>query len=132
MKKTVFMLILMATSLFACHKHAAETGAYEVTIAINKPTADGVATLNQIMPVDVKFTRNNGGTIHNILIQILDNKGVVVSTVTDNHAHTASPYTYSEASAYKPTAVGDYVLKVTATDDAKLQPNVKEQKFTVK
>jgi hypothetical protein len=132
MKKAFLMLFLMATTLMACHKHAAETGVYTVAISINKPTADGVAIVNQIMPVDVKFTRNDGGTIHNILIQILDNKGVVVSTVTDNHAHTASPYTYSEASAYKPMAVGDYVLKVTATDDAKLQPNVKEQKFTVK
>jgi hypothetical protein len=132
MKKTIFMLILMATTLLACHKHAAETDAYEVAIAIKKPTADGVAVLNQIMPVEVTFTRNNGGTIHNVLIQILDNKGVVVKTVADNHAHTASPYTYSEASAYKLTAVGDYVLKVTSTDDAKLQPNVKEQKFSVK
>jgi hypothetical protein len=132
MKKTVFMLCLMATTLLACHKHAAETDAYEVAIAIKKPTADGVAPLNQIMPVEVTFTRNGGGLIHNVLIQIIDSKGVVSTTVKSGHVHESSPYNYVEAAALKPTIAGDYTLKVTTTDDAQLQPNVKEQKFTVK
>jgi hypothetical protein len=132
MKKTIFMLILVATTFMACHKHDDANTTYDVTIAINKPTADGVATLNQIMPVDVTFTRNGGGTIHNVLIQIIDSKGVVSTTVKSGHVHENSPYSYVEASALKPTIAGDYVLKVTTTDDANLQPNVKEQKFLVK
>jgi hypothetical protein len=132
MKKTILMLFLMATTLLACHKHDDAGTTYDVAITINKPTADGTATLNQVMPVDVLFTRNGGGTIHNILIQILDNKGVVSTTVKDGHVHQASPYNYIEASALKPTIAGEYVLKVTTTDDSNGQPNVKQVNFTVK
>jgi hypothetical protein len=132
MKKTFLMLFLMATTLMACHKHDDAGTTYNVAITINKPTAEGVVALNQTMPIDVLFTRKDGGTIHNILIQILDNKGVVSTTVKSGHVHEASPYNFIEASALKPTIAGDYVLKVTTTDDSNLQPNVKQINFTVK
>jgi hypothetical protein len=130
MKKILFSLILTSiVMLNACHNHN-ETGDYIVAIAINKPTDNQTVTKNTALPIEVVVTRADNQTVHNVKVEILDSKGATVETLIDKHYHASGKATYTEG-GYKPTATGSFKLRVTSTDDDKLQPNTKEVSFTV-
>ena len=83
------------------------------------------------MPIDVAFKRNGDSIIHNILLEIVDNKNAVVQTILEQHAHVKGTFNFSDVSAFKPTTAGSFKFRATTTDDDKLQPNTKEILFTV-
>lgn len=133
MTKVFFGLVLTAFIAFGCHNHNhnhADDGIYIVNITVNKPTVNQIVAKNTVMPIDVSMTRDNQGTIHNVKVEIIDAAGANVTTLLDKHHHEAGTFNYTEG-AYKPQTVGSFKLKITVTDDDKLQPNVKETAFTV-
>lgn len=129
MKKALFIALLLGLFTVGCHNHDDE-GVYVVNIVINKPTANQTVTKNTAMPIDVSLTRDDKGIIHNVKVEIVNESGTTVTTLLDKHYHESGTITYTEG-AYKPQTTGTFKLKITATDDNKLQPNVKEVAFTV-
>jgi hypothetical protein len=117
-------------SLAACHNHDDETVPYVVNIAINKPTANQSVVKNTVLPIEVVVTRENNATIHNIKVEIVDANGATVETLIEKHYHASGSATYTEG-AYKPQTAGSFKLRVTSTNDSKLEPNTKEVSFSV-
>ena len=135
--KDLLFIFALGLSVAACH-HASvedndpvEVGAYVVSITVNKPTANSTVTKGNFMPIDVAFKRNGDSIIHNILLEIVDNKNAVVQTILEQHAHVKGTFNFSDVSAFKPTTAGSFKFRATTTDDDKLQPNTKEILFTV-
>lgn len=123
-------LILISLFITSCHNHDDE-GVYVVNIVINKPTVNQTVTKNTVMPIDVSMTRDDKGVIHNVKMEIVNaTSSATVETLLDKHHHESGTFNYIEA-AYKPQTVGSFKLKITVTDDDKLQPNVKEVAFSV-
>ena len=103
---------------------------YIANFTFSKPSA-ATATKNQYMPIEIRFDRNPSGYIHNVKVEILNDKGVLVEKLFERNVHTFKTYTYSEANAFKPVNSGDFKIKASTTDENGKQENSKEFPFTV-
>ncbi len=81
---------------------------YPVTIDIQSPTPDMVATINQPMDVKVVFTHDDGDVIHHVTIVVLDENDNEVATLDSGHKHVEGSYTFDEQGAFTPDTAGNY------------------------
>jgi len=123
MKNFLFLSILfLGLGLTSCkedemHEHN-EDADYNVTVTIEKPTADAEVTMGEPMEVAVKFEHQEGKTIHMVKIEVLDADGNSVMVLDEGHKHDESgTYTY-EASDWTPTEHGMYTLHAETSNDA--------------
>lgn len=114
----------------ACHKQDTlpYVIAFDVKNASGGTVLDGVVSSE--MTFDITFTHNSKSTIHNVKIAILDANDKEIKILEEKHAHVTA--TYNTKLKYKPTAAGNFKLKVSSTNDAGLEPNEKVLPFVVK
>jgi hypothetical protein len=127
------ILTLFSSSLTSCKGFVPQEDdatPYIVNFTLSKPTS-ATAVKNQYMPIEIRFDRNPSGYIHNVKVEILDEKLVLVEKLFESHVNTFKSYTYSEANAFKPLSIGAYKIKATTTDENGKQENTKSFDFTV-
>ena len=129
---TIFFLTFTVglTSCFDTMPQEDDATPYIVNFTFSKPTAT-TATKNQYIPIEIRFDRNPSGYVHNIKVEILDNKDVLVEKIFESNVHTFKTYTYSQTNAFKPINAGGFKIKATTTDENGKQENTKELAFTV-
>ena len=103
---------------------------YIVNFTLSKPTATTFSK-NQYIPIEVRFVRNPSGYIHNVKIEIMDDKGVLVEKILERYVNTFKTYTYSNSTAFKPLSTGSFKIKASSTSETGKQENTKEFSFTV-
>ena len=103
---------------------------YIVNFTFVKPTATAVSK-NQSMPIEIRFDRNPSGYIHNVKIEIIDEKGVLVEKIVERYINTFKTYTYSNATAFKPLSTGTFKIRASSTSETGKQENAKAFSFNV-
>lgn len=103
---------------------------YIVNFTFSKPSLTTSAK-NQYVPIEIRFDRNPSGYIHNVKVEILDDKGVLVQKLFESNVHTFKTYTYSSTDSFKPLKVGLLKIKASTTDEAGKQENTKEFSLTI-
>lgn len=103
---------------------------YIVNFTFVKPTAT-TFTKNQAIPIEVRFDRNPSGYIHNVKVEIIDEKGVLVEKIFESYVNTFKSYTYSNTAAFKPLSMGTFKIKASSTSETGKQENAKNFSFTV-
>ena len=122
--------IIGLTSCFDYVPEEDDATPYIVNFTFSKPSST-TATKNQYVPIEIRFDRNPSGYIHNVKVEIFDDKDVLVEKIFDSKVHTFKSYTYSETNAFKPINTGIFKIKASATDENGKQENSKELNFTV-
>ena len=103
---------------------------YIVNFTFSKPSLT-TATKNQYVPIEIRFDRNPSGYIHNVKVEILNDKGVLVQKVFESNVHTFKTYTYSASDVFKPINTGVFKIKASTTDEIGKQENTKELSLTI-
>ena len=125
------MSLALAVALFSfAHCHSHDMGMYVVAINIHKPTANQSFVAQQVLPLDVSLRRDDGSTIHNVKVEVLDSAGTAKAVLIDRHLHRSGTVAIVD-SAYVLTEKGRFSLKVTTTDDNQMQPNSTMVGFSV-
>ena len=136
MKNFLFLSILfLGLGLTSCKEdemhHHNDDADYNVTVTIEKPTADAEVTMGEPMEVAVKFEHQEGKTVHNVKIEVRDADGNSVMVLDEGHKHDESgTYTY-EASDWTPMAHGTYTLHAETSNDAGEKTKSATASFTV-
>jgi hypothetical protein len=135
MKNFLFLSILfLGLGLTSCkddEMHDDTDTDYNVTVTIEKPTADAEVTMGQPMEVAVKFEHQDGKTVHNVKIEVRDADGNSIMVLDEGHKHEESgTYTY-EASDWTPTEHGMYTLYAETSNDAGEATKSAAASFTV-
>jgi len=129
MKKLIVSFILFL-SLFSCHKHEEESTAYIVEIQIIRPTQGQTSPKNTALPIAVILTREHDQIIHNLKVEVINTTTNKTEIVEEKHFHVNGTLNYS-TNNYIPKSSGSYTLRITSTNDDKLEPNTKEVNFTI-
>lgn len=103
---------------------------YIVNFIFSKPSLTTV-TKNQYVPIEIRFDRNPSGYIHNVKVEILDDKGVLVQKIFESNVHTFKTYTFSATDVFKPANAGIFKIKASTTDEVGKQQNTTEIILTV-
>ena len=103
---------------------------YIVNITFSKPSSTTFLK-NQYIPIEVRFDRNPIGYIHNVKVEIMDDKGVVVEKIIERNVNTFNTYSYSNSAAFKPLSIGSFKIKASSTSETGKQENIKYFSFTV-
>ncbi len=128
---TLFLILMLgSTSCTEFIPLEDDATPYIVNFTFTKPTSP-TTTKNQYMPIEIRFDRNPSGYVHNVKIEILDSKGVVVNKIFESTVHTFRSYTYSSTTVFKPLSIGAFKIKATTTDENSKQENTKSFDFTV-
>jgi signal peptidase I len=126
---TKFKMLWAIAALLVIVFTACKKEGYVVTITFQKPTANAVIPKGQAVPIDVIVSRGSD-IVHNVLVEVYDDKGILVEKLHEKHYHSREPVNYVE-NAYIPKNIGTYFLRVTSTDDDGLQPNASNLSFKV-
>lgn len=103
---------------------------YIVSFTFSKPSATTFLK-NQYIPIEVRFDRNPSGYVHNVKVEIMDDKGVLVEKVFERYVNTFKTYTYSSSAAFKPLSTGTYKIKASSTSETGKQENTKDFSIVV-
>ncbi len=126
---TLLPVLLMAASCNNDHDHEEET-TYPVLVEILKPSNGAVLEKGAAADVQVRFTREDQGTIHNVYVEVLNAAGAVVKTLYSFHVHQDAAFEWT--GAYTPDASGQFTLRASTTDlGAAPLSQKKEISFTV-
>jgi hypothetical protein len=128
----VLCVSYLAFFTLSCHKHTVDTApTYVATISVAQPTEGQLVTRHQNLPVSITIERTNNQTIHNVLMEVLDNSDNVMNTIVNTHAHVNGKYSYENAAAHHAPTAGNFKLRITTTNDNKQEPNSKIVNFSV-
>ena len=103
---------------------------YIVNFTFAKPTLTTYPK-NQFVPIEIRFDRNPSGYIHNVKVEIRDDKGVLVQKMFESNVHTFKTYTYSAPDTFKLPNAGLFKIKASTTDENGKQENTKEISLTI-
>lgn len=104
---------------------------YNVSVTIEKPTADAEVHMGEPMEIAVNFVHAEGKTVHNVKIEVRDADGNSVIVLDEGHKHEESgTYTY-DASDWTPTEHGTYTLYAETNNDEGEQTKSATASFTV-
>ena len=124
MKNGLLAFLALGLTLASCnkeddmHDHHHDDEKYEVDIEIMSPADGAEVTMGEVMHTHVVFSREEGETIHNILVEVLDADGNVVATLADEHVHEATSYEFHSMD-FTPTEMGELTVRATTTDHDK-------------
>lgn len=122
-----FILLLI---LLSCHKHDDENTTYIVDIQIVRPTPGQTSSKNAVLPIAAIITREHDQVIHNVKVEVINTSNNTTEIIEEKHFHTSGSVNYS-TNNYIPKTSGSYTLRITSTNDDKLEPNTKEVNFTI-
>ena len=103
---------------------------YIVNFTFVKPTSTTFSK-NQSMPIEIRFDRNPSGYIHNVKVEVIDEKGVLVEKIVERYVNTFKTYTYSNTAAFKSLNTGTFKLRASSTSETGKQENAKAFSFNV-
>ncbi len=98
---------------------------YIVNFTFTKPSTTAF-TKNQYIPIEIRFDRNPSGYIHNVKVEIMDDKGLIVEKIFERYVNTFKTYTYSNSTAFKPLSTGTFKIKASSTSETGKQENTKD------
>ena len=111
MKRFIFPVIVTLFLIFGCVRCfnpvplEDDATPYIVNVTFLKPTA-ATGTKNQPLPIEIRFDRNPSGYIHNVKVEILNEKGTLVQKLFESTVTTFKSYTYSDTVIFKPLNAG--------------------------
>lgn len=104
---------------------------YDATIDIQEPAENTIINVNDDLPIKVVVTHDQGGTIHHVRIQVLDDAGGVVATLDDGHKHVEGSYIYESTDDFTATTAGTFkITAMTMNMDMSIM-HMEERAFTV-
>jgi len=116
-------------SIMGCSKSEEASKSYDVAITITSPTSTSAYDASMPIPIDIGFSREGGGKIHNLTVEVKNQSGTVIETLVDRHVHQDSPYDYSLTDLT--LATGNYTLDVVTSNLTDDQSATKASSFTV-
>ncbi len=128
--KNIFSSFFIFVVLISCHKHDDDGTSYIVDIQIIRPTQGQTSPKNTALPIAVIITREHDQIIHNLKVEVINTTTNKTETVEEKHYHVNGTLNYS-TNNYIPNSSGSYTLRITSTNDDKLEPNTKEVNFTI-
>lgn len=136
MKRFIFPVIVTLFLIFGCVRCfnpvplEDDATPYIVNVTFLKPTA-ATGTKNHALPIEIRFDRNPSGYIHNVKVEILNEKGTLVQKLFESTVTTFKSYTYSDTTIFKPLNAGVYKIRASTTAETKNQENSKEFIVTI-
>ncbi|MBL7817251.1 MAG: hypothetical protein JNL70_19670 [Saprospiraceae bacterium] len=103
---------------------------YIVNFTFSKPNGT-VLPKKQPVPIEIRFDRTPSGYVHNIKIEVLNDKNEVVEKIFEQNVHAFKSYTYSDSVAFTPLSIGVFKIKASTTDDRGKQENKSEKVINI-
>lgn len=124
MKNGLLALAALAFVLIGCNKEEMDT--YEVNFEFMSPADGSEVTMGEAMHTHIVFSREEGETIHNVVVEVLDADGNVVATLIDDHVHTETTYEF-QSMDFTPTEMGELTIRATSYDHGDKSTSVSDE-----
>lgn len=116
MKNLLFAIFALGFLFVACDKDD-DMGheEYKVDIEFKSPSDGADVMMGHAMNTHIVFSREEGETVHNVVVEVLDADGNVLETLIDKHVHAETTYDFMNAD-FTPSEMGEITLRATSYD----------------
>ncbi|MEM1220405.1 MAG: hypothetical protein AAGH79_15895 [Bacteroidota bacterium] len=126
MKNGLFAFLALGVTFASCNKEEMHSD-YNVDIEIMSPAEGAEVTMGEVMHTHVVFSREEGETVHNVVVEVLDANGEVVATLIDDHVHTETSYEF-HSMEFTPTEMGELTIRATSYDHGDKSTSVTQER----